>query len=93
MDMGPMFGSKEKLLLILSFIGISPTDYQRSVKKSPRIPYDAQKTPTQGLLKSPPLPRRTTLVLKAAPLTDPGQGQQRKKRGNAGKRPKAIDFF
>lgn len=68
-------------------------DYQRSLKESPRIPFDAHKTPTQGLLKSPPLPRRTTLVLKAAPLTDPGQGQQRKKQANAGQRPKAIDFF
>jgi len=79
--------------LILDFCAISSTDYKRRVKESPRIPLDAHRTPTQGLLKSPPLPRRTPLVLKAAPLTDPGQEQQGKKQSKAGQRPKALDFF
>jgi len=63
------------------------------VKESPRIPFDAHKTPTQGLLKSPPLPRRTPLVVKAAPSPDPAQRQQGKKQPKAGQRPKALDFF
>jgi len=68
-------------------------DYRRSVKESPRIPFDAHKTPTQGLLKSPPLPQRTPLVVKAAPSPDPAQRQQGKKQPKAGQRPKALDFF
>ncbi|KAL9965525.1 hypothetical protein ACROYT_G029334 [Oculina patagonica] len=74
-------------------------DYRRSLKESPKIPFDAQKTPTQGLLKSlhlssPPLPQRTPLVVrKSASSTDPGQKRQVKKQPKAGQRPRAFDFF
>ena len=71
------------------------TDYKRSLKESPNIPFDAEKTPPQGLLKSPPQPQRTPLVIKktAAASTASGQLQQRKKQPKVTQRPKALDFF
>ncbi|XP_068686639.1 ribosomal RNA processing protein 1 homolog B-like [Montipora foliosa] len=60
----------------------TPQDYQRSLKESPRIPFDASKTPNQGLLKSPPKPQRTPLHF-----------QKKPKQSKIAKRPKAIDFF
>ena len=65
------------------------------MKESPNIPFDAEKTPPQGLLKSPPQPQRTPLVIKktAAASTASGQLQQRKKQPKVTQRPKALDFF
>jgi len=69
------------------------------LKESPKIPFDANRTPTQGLLKSPPNQaslksppklRRTPLhVKKRASFTDSGQ----KKQSRTAQRPKAVDFF
>ena len=71
------------------------TDYKRSLKESPNIPFDAEKTPPQGLLKSPPQPQRTPLVIKktVAASTASGQLQHKKKQPKVVQRPKALDFF
>ncbi|KAJ7333102.1 Ribosomal RNA processing protein 1 B [Desmophyllum pertusum] len=89
----PAKGSHKKVRIEMSKNTAHTTqDYQRSLKDSPKIPFDAQKTPTQGLLKSPPQPRRIPMVVrKAGSSTDPGQ--RRKKQPKAAQRPKAFDFF
>ncbi|PFX32530.1 Ribosomal RNA processing protein 1-like B [Stylophora pistillata] len=70
-------------------------DYKRSLKESPSIPFDAGKTPPQGLLKSPPKLQRTPVVINktAEASTGSGQLQQKKKQPKIAKRPKALDFF
>lgn len=68
----------------------TPQDYQRSLKESPRIPFDAKKAPTQGLLKSPPKPQRTPLHFKKRSTLPSKSG---KKKTNAPKRSSAVDFF
>lgn len=68
----------------------TPQDYQRSLKESPRIPFDANKAPIQGLLKSPPKPQRTPLQFKKRSKLPSNSG---KKKTNTPKRSSAVDFF
>ena len=66
-------------------------DYKRSLKESPKIPFDALKAPIQGLLKSPPLPTRTSLhVVKCASFVGHGKKDYGKINLN---RSTAVDFF
>lgn len=88
----PAKGSRKRVRIEMSKNTAHTTqDYLRTLKQSPEIPFDAQKTPTQGLLKSPPLPRRTPLYVKVKRSTDTQQKQQ--KQSKSPKRPKAADFF
>ncbi|CAH3195714.1 unnamed protein product, partial [Porites evermanni] len=88
----PAKGSRKRVRIEMSKNTAHTTqDYLRTLKQSPNIPFDAQKTPMQGLLKSPPLPRRTPLYVKVKRSTDTRQKQQ--KQSKSPKRQKAADFF
>ena len=84
---------------VFTFLAICSIDYQRSLKESPKIPFDAKKTPIQGLLKSlpgevelksPPKPRRTPLHINK---TASSSKQRKSKQAKSAKRPRAVDFF